>query len=153
MQIVSDDQAAHGVYMLQFYKHGCWQRVLIDNYLPCIEGEDRLAFACSGHVGELWPSFLEKGYAKVRQSVAALREGAASCQGPAGATGTQHTMPGHGQGHCPCQRPLQKGQACWGRTLQSKISMQKGLSRRYDASASRHADMLGTTYSPWHCQL
>jgi hypothetical protein len=66
LQIVSDDQAAHGVYMLQFYKHGCWQRVLIDNYLPCIEGEDRLAFACSGHVGELWPSFLEKGYAKVR---------------------------------------------------------------------------------------
>jgi hypothetical protein len=53
--------------MLQFYKHGCWQRVLIDNYLPCIDGEDRLAFACSGHVGELWPSFMEKGYAKVRQ--------------------------------------------------------------------------------------
>jgi hypothetical protein len=38
----------------------------VDNYLPCVEGEDRLAFACSGHVGELWPSFLEKGYAKVR---------------------------------------------------------------------------------------
>lgn len=49
----------------QFYKHGCWQRVVVDNFLPCVEGEDRLAFACSGHVGELWPSFLEKGYAKV----------------------------------------------------------------------------------------
>jgi len=29
----------------QFYKHGCWQRVVIDNYLPCVEGEDHLAFA------------------------------------------------------------------------------------------------------------
>ncbi len=70
--IISDEAAAHGVYTVQFYKHGCWQRVIIDNYLPCIEGEDRLAFACSGHVGELWPSFLEKGFAKVGDSAAGL---------------------------------------------------------------------------------
>lgn len=30
---------------MQFYKHGCWQRVVIDNYLPCVEGEDHLAYA------------------------------------------------------------------------------------------------------------
>lgn len=29
----------------QFYKHGCWQRVVIDNFLPCLEGEDQLAYA------------------------------------------------------------------------------------------------------------
>lgn len=44
--IVSDDHAASGVYAFQVYKHGCWHRVFVDNYLPCIEGEDRLAFAC-----------------------------------------------------------------------------------------------------------
>eukprot|EP00197_Chlamydomonas_leiostraca_P015683 CAMPEP_0202877654 /NCGR_PEP_ID=MMETSP1391-20130828/30994_1 /ASSEMBLY_ACC=CAM_ASM_000867 /TAXON_ID=1034604 /ORGANISM="Chlamydomonas leiostraca, Strain SAG 11-49" /LENGTH=254 /DNA_ID=CAMNT_0049559727 /DNA_START=42 /DNA_END=802 /DNA_ORIENTATION=+ len=73
--IVSDDQAVHGLYTLQFYKHGCWQRVVVDSYLPCVEGEDRLAFACSGHVGELWPSFLEKGYAKLHGSYYALEGG------------------------------------------------------------------------------
>ncbi|KAJ9524597.1 hypothetical protein QJQ45_024188 [Haematococcus lacustris] len=104
--IVSDNEAAHGVYtlqvsasvaeavaqcpksdqsliwqllllLLQFYKHGSWQKVLIDNYLP-VEDDDRLAFACSGHVGELWPSYLEKAYAKLHGSYYGL-EGGSVC--------------------------------------------------------------------------
>lgn len=37
----------------------------MDNYLPCLEGQERLAFACSSSEGELWPSLMEKAYAKV----------------------------------------------------------------------------------------
>jgi len=73
--IVSDDHAEQGVYTFQFYKHGCWHQVSIDNYLPCLDTEDRLAFACSGNVGELWPSFLEKAYAKLHGSYFALEGG------------------------------------------------------------------------------
>ncbi|EFJ41862.1 hypothetical protein VOLCADRAFT_98154 [Volvox carteri f. nagariensis] len=73
--IVSDDAAPHGAYTFQFFKHGCWQAVVVDNYLPCVSGEERLAFACSAVVGELWPSLLEKAYAKVHGSYYALSGG------------------------------------------------------------------------------
>ncbi|MEW5315943.1 MAG: hypothetical protein WDW38_007338 [Sanguina aurantia] len=62
--IVSDELAAQGLYTFQLYKHGCWREVVVDNFLPCLAGQDRLAFACSANVGELWPSLLEKAYAK-----------------------------------------------------------------------------------------
>lgn len=82
---MSDDHASAGVYTFQFFKHGCWQQVCVDNFLPCIDAapaggdgeeeeeggaeegskEARLAFACSANVGELWPSLAEKAYAKV----------------------------------------------------------------------------------------
>ncbi|GLI63404.1 hypothetical protein VaNZ11_006368 [Volvox africanus] len=73
--IVSDDASPHGAYTFQFFKHGCWQAVVVDNYLPCVSGEERLAFACSAVVGELWPSLLEKAYAKVHGSYYALSGG------------------------------------------------------------------------------
>ncbi len=37
--IVSDDAAPHGAYTFQFFKHGCWQAVVVDNFLPCVSGE------------------------------------------------------------------------------------------------------------------
>ncbi|KAG2495537.1 hypothetical protein HYH03_006480 [Edaphochlamys debaryana] len=70
--IVSDDAAPQGAYTFQFFKHGCWQAVVVDNYLPCLADQERLAFACSAVVGELWPSLLEKAYAKVHGSYYAL---------------------------------------------------------------------------------
>ncbi|KAG2449615.1 hypothetical protein HYH02_005148 [Chlamydomonas schloesseri] len=73
--IVSDDSAGGGAYTFQFFKHGCWQAVVVDNYLPCLADEERLAFACSAVVGELWPSLLEKAYAKVHGSYYALAGG------------------------------------------------------------------------------
>ncbi|GFR44609.1 hypothetical protein Agub_g5892, partial [Astrephomene gubernaculifera] len=73
--IVSDEAAAHGAYTFQFFKHGCWQQVVVDNYLPCVSGQERLAFACSAVVGELWPSLLEKAYAKIHGSYYALSGG------------------------------------------------------------------------------
>jgi hypothetical protein len=63
--LVSDDAAAEGAFTLKFFKHGGWHRVVVDNLLPCVEGEEKLAFACSNNVGELWPSLIEKAYAKV----------------------------------------------------------------------------------------
>ncbi|KXZ50588.1 hypothetical protein GPECTOR_16g763 [Gonium pectorale] len=73
--IVSDDAAGAGAYTFQLFKHGCWQAVVVDNYLPCLAGQERLAFACSAVVGELWPSLLEKAYAKVHGSYYALAGG------------------------------------------------------------------------------
>lgn len=61
-----------GAYTFQFYKHGCWHPVVVDNYLPCMDEEDRLAFACSGNIGELWPSLMEKAYAKLHGSYFSL---------------------------------------------------------------------------------
>ena len=43
-------------------------QITVDNHLPCLEddaSEQRLAFACSSNAGELWPSLIEKAYAKV----------------------------------------------------------------------------------------
>lgn len=75
--IVSDDHAEQGCYTFQFYKHGCWHKVTVDNFLPCLDDPDdqRLAFACSSNAGELWPSLMEKAYAKVHGSYYALEGG------------------------------------------------------------------------------
>eukprot|EP00201_Polytomella_parva_P019900 CAMPEP_0175045690 /NCGR_PEP_ID=MMETSP0052_2-20121109/4588_1 /TAXON_ID=51329 ORGANISM="Polytomella parva, Strain SAG 63-3" /NCGR_SAMPLE_ID=MMETSP0052_2 /ASSEMBLY_ACC=CAM_ASM_000194 /LENGTH=264 /DNA_ID=CAMNT_0016309299 /DNA_START=215 /DNA_END=1006 /DNA_ORIENTATION=+ len=70
--LVSDDLSDRGVYSFQFYKHGCWQQVNVDNFLPCLEDRGSLAFACSGRVGELWPALVEKAYAKVHGSYFSL---------------------------------------------------------------------------------
>ena len=84
----------------QIYKHGCWQQVSVDNYLPCLPEEERLAFACSAVVGELWPSMLEKAYAKVRPRAAGLccARGACLSVRPAHAVfvlAPPHTVPYH----------------------------------------------------------
>lgn len=72
--IVSDDHAEQGAYTMQVYKHGCWHQVVVDNQLPCLD-EGGLAFASSSNLGELWPSFIEKAYAKVHGSYYALEGG------------------------------------------------------------------------------
>lgn len=75
--IVSDDHAAQGAYTFQFYKHGTWHQVVIDNHLPCLDESDnqRLAFTSSSNAGELWPSLMEKAYAKIHGSFFALEGG------------------------------------------------------------------------------
>ncbi len=50
-------------------------QVMIDNFLPILEEEERLAFTCSSNEGELWPSLLEKACAKVHGSYYALEGG------------------------------------------------------------------------------
>lgn len=46
--IISDEQAAAaGLYTFQLFKHGEWHQVVVDNRLPCLEVQQRLAFASS----------------------------------------------------------------------------------------------------------
>jgi hypothetical protein len=50
--IISDEAASQGLYTFQFYKHGCWHQVVIDDFLPCVLGQDEVLFACSGTPGK-----------------------------------------------------------------------------------------------------
>lgn len=45
--VVSDEHANAGLYTFQLYKHGAWRHVVVDNRLPCLELQQRLAFASS----------------------------------------------------------------------------------------------------------
>ena len=49
--IVSDNAADRGLYTFQFYKHGCWHHIAVDDMLPCAPGQDEVLFACSGTAG------------------------------------------------------------------------------------------------------
>lgn len=46
--IVSDECAQRGLYTVRFFKHGSWRPVVVDNRLPCMEQQRRLAFCSSG---------------------------------------------------------------------------------------------------------
>ena len=100
---------------------------MIDNYLPCIDDEDRLAFACSGNVGELWPSFLEKAYAKVRDGMVVIfcvpSRGLLSCSVPCGryiVAGTLHPTAEAGSHLRACHPTTQM--AMYGRLQSSSCS-------------------------------
>lgn len=74
--IVSDDNADMGLYTFQFYKHGTWHQVTVDNYLPVRVGDsDQWAFAASAVEDVLWPSLMEKAYAKLHGSFYSLETG------------------------------------------------------------------------------
>ena len=73
---VSTRGAAHGVYTLQLHWHGEWVQVMIDDRLPCDEQGVPL-YARSGVHGELWPALVEKAWAKLAGSYAALGRGGA----------------------------------------------------------------------------
>lgn len=68
---VSDDRAEDGLFTFQFFKHGKWHQVAIDSSLPCEPGTDCPQFLRSARtdgLADLWPSLLEKAYAKMRGS-------------------------------------------------------------------------------------
>lgn len=46
--IVSDDHADQGLYTFRFFKHGAWRQVVVDNRLPCMKLQQRLAYTSSG---------------------------------------------------------------------------------------------------------
>jgi hypothetical protein len=41
------EQQHRGLFTFQFFKHGAWRQVVVDNRLPCLEVQQRLAFASS----------------------------------------------------------------------------------------------------------
>jgi len=70
-----------GVYLVRLCLGGWWRSILIDDRLPCLEGEKsafctQLAF-CETHRLQLWASIIEKGLAKACGSYAALTRGQA----------------------------------------------------------------------------
>ncbi|KAG9276816.1 calpain-1 catalytic subunit-like [Astyanax mexicanus] len=76
-KIVPVDQAFGpgypGVFHFRFWKAGKWIDVVIDDKLPTIDGE--LIFLDCKTRNEFWPALLEKAYAKVCGSYAALHGG------------------------------------------------------------------------------
>jgi hypothetical protein len=63
-----------GIYRVLVCKNGWWQTVVVDDYLPTLNG--RPCFARNRREpNELWVSLLEKAYAKVHGSYAAIKSG------------------------------------------------------------------------------
>ena len=60
--------------MLKFFINGVQTSVVVDDYLPVIKNTSRLAFGHSDRQG-LWVSLIEKGWAKLHGSYAAISGG------------------------------------------------------------------------------
>lgn len=73
LDITSDDANTYGIYTVQFCKNGSWVEVIIDDQFPCSRSGGPKYSRCHGH--ELWVLILEKAYAKLHGSYAAIESG------------------------------------------------------------------------------
>ena len=71
--IVVDELNTSGTCTFRFFKLGKWRTVQVDNYLPCVTKSNILLSAQSTNGEELWPSLIEKAYAKIHGSYASLK--------------------------------------------------------------------------------
>eukprot|EP01064_Diplonema_japonicum_P034344 TRINITY_DN7086_c0_g1_i3.p1 TRINITY_DN7086_c0_g1~~TRINITY_DN7086_c0_g1_i3.p1 ORF type:complete len:873 (+),score=248.31 TRINITY_DN7086_c0_g1_i3:93-2711(+) len=67
------EEQSNGGYRLKLCKEGWWSEVLIDDYLPAMGKLP--SFARNNNPSELWTSLLQKAYAKLHGSYAAIKLG------------------------------------------------------------------------------
>lgn len=68
---VSEDLGDRGLFSFQFFKHGQWVPVTVDDHIPFEPGRDHPQFLRSDRAeggGDTWPPLVEKAYAKLRGS-------------------------------------------------------------------------------------
>ena len=71
---VAKRERALGAYRVTLNKNGWWEVIILDDYLPCV-GNAPVFAKCSEDPCELWPSLLEKAYAKLHGSYASITGG------------------------------------------------------------------------------
>lgn len=74
----SDDQQIWkrtGCFRLKFYKNGSFEDIIVDDYIP-VNDQNECVFTRGGTDGlEMWPTILEKAYAKLYGSYSTIEAG------------------------------------------------------------------------------
>jgi hypothetical protein len=75
-----------GLYCFQFYKDGLWQKVVVDDQIPCKKSGEPI-FARSTRESEFWVPLVEKAYAKLHGAYTKLHGGESLTQALVDLTG------------------------------------------------------------------
>ena len=67
-----DSRNDQGIWAVKLYKNGEWSEVVMDNYIPCIDGD---ACFSKANGNELWVIILEKAWAKLHGSYERIEAG------------------------------------------------------------------------------